>query len=177
MGYTRQYKEIMTPEVRVGRSNIIPRNVYRISTYTGSKPITKPAAGENSRWIFVIGKVGDKIHTIRLNDIKPIDFTNFINDIRDKRIPIGRDQLLSLLLKKFSKEGTNLFETHIKPNKKLYPGGKSHYRIYKLEKIRYVFEIRFEEGFLRNLFGEPDTPNTQQEMDADMQEEIKEKNG
>ena len=75
MSYSRQYKAIMKPEKRVGKNNIIPRNVYRISTYTGSKPNTK--TGDDSRWVFVIGKTSDKIHCIRLNDIKPIDFTNF----------------------------------------------------------------------------------------------------
>lgn len=175
MSYNRQYKEIMQPEIRIGRNNIVPRNVYRISTYKGSKPNLK--TGEDYRWVFVIGKTADKIHCIRLNDIKPIDFTNFINKIREKRTPIGKDQLLSLLLKKFSATGTDLFETYIKPNKKLYPGGKSHYRIYKLDKITYIWEIRFEDFFLKKLFGEIDTPNTIQEMKADITEEINEKDG
>ena len=175
MAHTRQYKEIMQPEKRIGRNNIQPRNVYRISTYQGSKPITK--TGDKSRWVFVIGKTQDKIHCIRLNDIKPIDFTNFINKIREKRTPIGRDQLLSLLLKKFSKEGTDLFEQYVRKDKKMYPGGKSHYRIYKLEKITNIWEIRFEENFLRNLFGEIDTPNTVTEMKQDIKEEVDEKHG
>ncbi len=175
MSFTRNYIQIMKPEVRISRNNIIPRNVYRISTYKGSKPITK--TGEDSRWVFVIGKTQDKIHCIRLNEIKPIDFTNFINKIREKRTPIGRDQLLSLLLKKFSKEGSDLFESYIRSDKKLYPGGKSHYRIYKLDKITNIWEIRFEENFLRNLFGEIDTPNTETEMKVDIDEEIKEKDG
>ena len=173
MSYNAQYKAIMQPEKRIGRNNIIPRNVYRISTYRGSKPNTK--TGGDSRWVFVIGRTQDKIHCIRLNEIKPIDFTNFVNKIRDKRIPIGRDQLMSLLLKKFSKEGTDLFEQYVKGDKKLYPGGKSHYRIYKLDKITNIWEIRFEEGFLRQLFGDIDHTQTQQEMDADIQEEIKDK--
>ncbi len=175
MSFTRNYIQIMKPEVRISRNNIIPRNVYRISTYKGSKPITK--TGEDSRWVFVIGKTQDKIHCIRLNEIKPIDFTNFINKIREKRTPIGRDQLLSLLLKKFSKEGSDLFESYIRSDKKLYPGGKSHYRIYKLDKITNIWEIRFEENFLRNLFGEIDTPNTETEMKQDIKEEIDEKDG
>lgn len=173
--YTRDYREIMVPEVRVGRAMILPRNVYRISTYMGSNPITK--TGEDSRWIFVIGKVGNEIHCIRLNDLKPIDFTSFLNKVREKRTPIKEDQQLDSLLKKFSKEGKDLFESYIKPNKALYPGGKSHYRIYKLEKIRYVWEIRFEPDFLRKIFGEINTPNTVTEMRAEIKEEVNEKDG
>jgi len=175
MSFTNQYRQIMQPEARVARTAIKPRNVYRVSTYTGSKPITK--TGDESRWIFVIGVVGDKIHCIRLNEIKPLDFTNFINKIRDKRTPITDDKLLSLFLKKFSTNGSDLFEQHIKGDSKIYPGGKSAYRIYMLEKIRYVFEIRFETGYLRELFGEINTPNTSQQQRVVQEKEIDEKDG
>ena len=70
MAFTRQYKEFLKPEVRVSKSLIKPRNIYRISTYSGGDPITKQ--GEDARYVFVIGKVGDKIHCIKLNEIKPI---------------------------------------------------------------------------------------------------------
>lgn len=175
MSYTAQYKQIMQPEKRVGRNNIIPRNVYRISTYTGSKPITK--SGADQRWVFVIGKVDDKIHCIRLNEIKPADFTQWLNKIREKRTPIGKDQLLSLLLKKFSKQGNELWESYIKNDSKVYRKGHSTYRIYKLDKIRYSWEIRFEEGKLREIFGEINDPNTAQEQAAIIKDEINEKDG
>lgn len=175
MAYTQQYKQIMQPEKRVGRKDILPRNIYRISTYTGSDPITK--TGDDARWVFVIGKVDGKIHCIRLNDIKPLNFLKWLNKIRDKRISIGKDQLLSLLLKKFSKEGTQLFEQHIKPDRLVYNVGHSTYRIYKLEKIVNVWEIRFEEGFLRETFGEKNDPNTVQEMQAEIKEETDERDG
>lgn len=175
MSYTAQYTQIMTPEKRIGRNNIIPRNIYRISTYTGSKPVTK--VGKDSRWVFVIGKVDDKIHCIRLNDIKPLDFLKWLNKIRDKRIPIGKDQQLSLLLKKFSKEGTQLFESYIKNDTSVYQVGHSTYRIYKLEKIQNIWEIRFEENFLRETFGEKNDPNTTQEMRTEIKDELNERDG
>ena len=175
MSYTRDYKQIMQPEARVGRNVIVPRNVYRISTYKGSKPITK--TGENSRWVFVIGKTEDKIHCIRLNDIKPLAFLKWLNKIREKRTPIGKDQLLSLLLKKFSKEGDGLFESYIKNDSSVYQKGHSTYRIYKLEKIVNIWEIRFEDNFLRKVFGEPDTPPTEPEMREDIKEETDERDG
>ena len=175
MSYTRDYQEIMRPESRVGKNNIIPRNIYRINSYSGSKPNTK--TGNESRWVFVIGKTADKIHTIRLNNIKPAEFTKWLNKIREKRVKIGKTQLLSLLLKKFSKEGTDLFEQYIKPDKTVYPGGKGHYRIYNLEKITNIWSINFEMGYLQKLFGEIDTPNTSQEQSAISAEEIKDKNG
>ena len=169
MAYTRQYKSFLKPERRVPRSQIRPRNIYRITTYRGGEPATK--GGEDARYIFVIGIVGNKVHAIKLNPIKPIDFTMFINKLRDKRIPIGSDQALELLLKKFSKDGNSLFESYIKNNSKLYSRSLANYRTYILSSIINVYEIRFEEDFLRGLFKEGATKSTMRE---DITEEVNE---
>ena len=165
MAFTRQYKTFLRPERRVPRSQIRPRNIYRITTYRGGEPATK--GGEDVRYIFVIGIVGNKVHAIKLNPIKPIDFTNFIGKLRDKRIPIGSDQSLELLLKKFSKDGNALFESYIKNNTKLYSRSLGNYRTYILNSIVNVYEIRFEESFLRSLFKEGSTQSTRQQIITD----------
>jgi len=165
MSYTRQYKTFLKPEKRIPRSQIRPRNIYRITTYRGGDPPTKQ--GEEQRYIFVIGIVDGKVHAIKLNPIKPLDFTNFINKLRDKRIPIGSDQSLELLLKKFSKDGNSLFESYIKPNSKLYSYSLGNYRTYILESIVNVYEIRFEQDFLKELFKEGSTQSTRQQVIVD----------
>src|SRR5210317_1230847 len=169
MAFTRQYKTFLRPERRVPRSQIRPRNIYRITTYRGGEPATK--GGEDARYIFVIGIVGHKVHAIKLNPIRPIDFTNFIGKLRDKRIPIGSDQALELLLKKFSKDGNALFESYIKNNTKLYSRSLANYRTYILSSIVNVYEIRFEQDVLKKLFGEPGTTSTRREI---LQDEINE---
>ena len=169
MAFTRQYKSFLRPERRVPRSQIRPRNIYRITTYRGGDPPTK--GGEEARYIFVIGIVGHKVHAIKLNPIRPIDFTMFINKLRDKRIPIGSDRALELLLKKFSKDGSSLFESYIKNNSKLYSRSLNNYRTYILSSIVNVYEIRFEEDFLRGLFKEGATKSTMRE---DIQDEVNE---
>jgi hypothetical protein len=169
MAFTRQYKTFLRPERRIPRSQIRPRNIYRITTYRGGDPPTK--GGEEARYIFVIGIVGHKVHAIKLNPIRPIDFTMFINKLRDKRIPIGSDQALELLLKKFSKDGNSLFESYIKNNSKLYSRSLNNYRTYILNSIVNVYEIRFEEDFLRGLFKEGATKSTMRE---DIQDEVNE---
>jgi len=169
MAYTSQYKQFLRPEVRVSKNQILPRNIYRISTYAGGNPATK--VGDQSRYVFVIGRIDGKIHCIKLNDIKPIDFTNLVNRLRDKRIPIKSDQALEELLKLFSKDGKQLFETYIKNNPKIYSSKMSNYRTYILDNIQNVWEIRFEEGFLRTLFKEGGTTTTQRnEIQAEVAE-------
>lgn len=169
MAFTRQYKSFLRPEKRVPRSQIRPRNIYRITTYRGGQPPTR--SGDDARYIFVIGIVDNKVHAIKLNPIRPIDFTNFIGKLRDKRIPIGSDQALELLLKRFSKDGSSLFESYIKNNSKLYSRSLSNYRTYILNSIVNVYEIRFEEDVLRRLFNEPGTTSTRREI---IQDEINE---
>lgn len=165
MAFTRQYKTFLKPERRISRSQIRPRNIYRITTYRGGEPATK--SGEDARYIFVIGIVDGKVHAIKLNPIKPVDFTNFINKLRDKRIPIGSDQALELLLKKFSKDGNSLFESYVKNNSKVYSKSLKNYRTYLLSSIVNVYEIRFEEDFLRELFKEGSNTSTRRQVITD----------
>ena len=174
MAFTRQYKSFLRPERRVPRSQIRPRNIYRITTYRGGDPPTK--GGEEARYIFVIGIVGHKVHAIKLNPIRPIDFTMFINKLRDKRIPIGSDQALELLLKKFSKDGNALFESYIKNNSKLYSRSLNNYRTYILSSIVNVYEIRFEQEVLERLFGEITTASEKRAIIKDEQSDLDEDN-
>ena len=169
MAYTRQYKEFLKPEVRVSKGLIKPRNIYRISTYSGGDPITR--TGEDARYVFVLGKVGKKLHCIKLNEIKPIDFTQFIGKLRDKRIPLTENQMLHLFLKKFAVDGSALFETYVKNNSKIYSKSLGNYRTYIIDKIVNVWEIRFELDFLQDLFGEVKTPSQQRTI---IEEEIDE---
>lgn len=159
MAHTREYKEFLLPELRISRGEIKPRNIYRISTYREGNPATK--TGEEARYIFVIGKVGNKIHCLKLNEIKPILFTSFLYKLRDIRKKIGRTNQLSELLKLFASDGNVLFEQHVKNNSNIYGPGKSNYRIYKVDKIQHVWEIRFEEFFLQKLLKLGSTTTTQ----------------
>jgi hypothetical protein len=167
MAFTRQYKQFLRPEKRIAKGLLKPRNIYRITTYQGGKPATK--SGENARYVFAIGKVGDKLHCLKLNEIKPSDFTHFISQLRDKRIPLTEDTMLHLFLKKYSPSGDDLFLTKIKNNQKVYSPKLKNYRTYFISKIQNVYEIRFEQPVLEKLFGEVKTITQQREI---IQEEI-----
>ena len=96
----------MVPEKRVPKNQIKQCNIYRISTYSGD---TK--RGIESRYIFVIGKVGDKIHCIKLNEVVNANLIKLIKDVRDKSKQLTKDYKdLASLLKSFDREGKRLFE-------------------------------------------------------------------
>lgn len=173
MTFIKQYREILKSEVRVSRNEIRPRNIYRISTYKGSTPITK--VGEEARFVFVLGRIGnDKIHCIKLNDIRPIYFTQFVNKLRDKRLPIPPDAPLEAILKTFSRDGKLLFENYVKNNPKIYSPSLSTYRVYSLKDIVNVYEMRFEDEILQKMFGLGSNTTTQRTV---IQGEINERDG
>ena len=147
--FTRQYTKFLKPERRIPRSEIRPRNIYRITTYKGGNPPTKTAA--ESRYVFVIGIIDKKIHCIKINPINPLHFTQLIGKLRDKRLPLSSDLRLELMLKKFDRTGNSLFDGYIKNNKNVYRKDFNNYRTYFLDKIQNVYEIRFEQDILENL--------------------------
>lgn len=170
--YTNQYKEILKPEKRISKSLILPRNVYRISTYIDGNPPTK--VGQESRYVFVIGKVDNKIHCLLLNNILPANFITFLNNLRDGNVPIENDQPLSELLKLMGKDGNQLFNSYVKRNRAIYSRKLDNYRSYFLDKIQNVWEIRFEDGFLKEIFKEGNTVSDRREV---IKKEINEKDG
>ena len=76
------------------------------------------------------------------------------------------------MLKKFDRTGNNLFDAHIKNNTNLYRRDFNNYRTYILNKIQNVYEIRFEQDILENLFGEKTTPPEKREILKEEQSEI-----
>jgi hypothetical protein len=170
--FTPQYKQILTPEVRVGKNQILPRNIYRISTYRDGVPPTK--VGLESRYVFVIGRIDNKIHCLLLNHIVPDNFISFLNKLRNKSKPIEKDQPLSELLKLTPRDGKQLFESYVKNNPKIYSSILDNYRTYIIDKIQNVWEIRFEEGFLQNVFKEGNTASTRK---VEIKKEINENDG
>lgn len=166
--FTNQYVQLLKTEKRISKSNIKPRNIYRLSVYKDGDPKSV------KRFVFVIGIVDGKIHCIKMNDIKPLDFTNFLFKLRDKRIPIDNTKRLSEHLIKFAVDGSSLFKNYIKSDKKIYSKDLNNYRTYILDKISYVSEVKFENEVMNNIFK---VSNTETQRRNIIQEEIDEKDG
>ncbi len=165
--YTRQYETFLKPESRVGKANIKGGNIYRISSYDA---VTK--RGSDTRYIFVLGRIGSKIHCIKIGDVLPNAFTKLIRKLRNKNVEIKDGVRLSDLLKKFDADGSNIFTGYIKNNASVYSYKLGNYRTYFVDKISYVSEIRFEQDILENLFGEKTTSSQKRQIIKDEQSEI-----
>ncbi len=162
--YTRQYQKFLRPEKRISRSEIRPRNIYRIVTYKGGNPPNKQ--GAEARYVFVLVIVNKKIHCIKINEIIPLHFTQFIGKLRDKRTPLNSDLRLEYMLKKYSRDGSQIFQS-VKNNRNIYRPDLDNYRTYFLDKVVNVYEIRFEQDVLEALFGEKTTASEKREIIKD----------
>ena len=172
--YTRQYTKFLRPEKRIPRAQIRPRNIYRIVTYRDGQPPTQTA--EKARYVFVIGIVGNKVHCIKINPIVPLHFTQLIGKLRDRRKPLSSQLRLEDMLKTYSRDGNALFDSSIKNNRNLYRRDLDNYRTYILDKIVNVYEIRFEQEVLENLFGEKTTASEKRAILKDEQSDLDEGN-
>ena len=172
INYVNQYKEILKPEKRVSKQLILPRNIYRITTYENGNPATK--VGVQSRYVFVIGKIDNKIHCLLLNHVPPINFIKLLNKLKDPAKNIKEGVQLSEVLKLMARDGNQLFKTYIRPNNMVYTPKLDNYRTYFIDKIQHVWEVRFEQDFLKEIFKEDITPTAQQEV---IKKEINERDG
>ena len=80
------------------------------------------------------------------------------------------------MLKTFARDGNSLFNSAIKNNSKLYRRDLDNYRTYILDKIVNVYEIRFEQEVLENLFGEKTTASEKRAILKDEQSDLDEGN-
>jgi hypothetical protein len=166
--FTSQYVQLLKTESRISKSGIKPRNIYRLSVYRDGDPKSV------KRFVFVIGIIDKKIHCIKLNDIRPLDFTNLLFKLRDKRIPVDNNKRLSEHLIRLPLDGKRLFESYIKKDKKLYSKQLNNYRTYILDKVSYVSEVRFENEVMNSIFK---ISNTETDRRLIIDEEIDEKDG
>ena len=153
MSFINQYLQFLKPEKRVPKNQLKQGNIYRIVRYGGD---TK--RGINARYVFVIGRVIDKgrikIHCLKINDIRPPIFVNFLKGLRNTNEITPNYFDLSSLMKSFDREGSRLFDGYIKNNKQVYNRALGNYRTYFVDKLQYISEVKFEYEELLKLFGE-----------------------
>lgn len=150
MNYYRQYTEFLKPEKRVGSSLIRPLNIYRISTYANGNPPTK--TGTEYRYVFATGIWERKLHCFQFNEIKPIDFIEFLDKIIDKRKKVRPTTELKDIIKKFPLHGRPLFEQYLKSSPNIYGYGLRNYRTYFIKEIKYAYVVQLEPEVLSDIF-------------------------
>lgn len=153
MNYSIQYKDWIESEKRISKINIRPRNIYRISSYKYSDGDTKPLAGINSSLVFVIGVHEKKINCIKMNEIHPDKFfdwmeTAFRHPVTEKNID-EMERLEDIIL--FTdRTGQRLFESKVKTHP-IYRLNPRPYRTYNVDGLKYIQEVEIKKEELKKL--------------------------
>lgn len=151
-----EYNRLISSTQRIPRSRILPKNVYRISLYKyEGKGRTKRLVGNETALIFVIGKVGDKVHAIKISELPPTDFFQFLKTMLADTISEERITSLADYLVKSSIQGDELYNKYVKGNSMIdrSKGNKGGvYRTYVLDNIQYLSVVNFEQNVLDEVF-------------------------
>lgn len=170
MPFSLQYKPFIQNEVRVGKQAIRPRNVYRISSYKYVKEGQKSLTGAKSSLIFVIGIWDKKLICLKISELKPEKFFQWLYTVVKKsEIPkIDEIETLEELIVDSDRAGKRLFEQYVEKSTIVYKRKDPIYRTYNLDNIIYIQRVDFEKSYLKEYL---DPTKSLQEKNVEAREE------
>ena len=155
MPFSLQYKPLILSEESVSKSQILPRNIYRITSYQYVDGTTKTLSGTKTSIIFAIGITPDKKLTcIKISDIKPDKFFKWLKPLFKKGLTESdwtTEQKLGQLLILGDKQGSKVFNQFVKTNP-IYSKEPSPYRTYNISGIKQIQEIRIKPDILKSYY-------------------------
>jgi hypothetical protein len=155
MAFSSQYKPLILSEESVSKSQILPRNIYRITSYQYADGQTKTLSGTTTSIVFVIGITSDKKLTcIKISDIKPDKFFQWLKPLFKKGLTESdwkAEQKLGQLLILGDKQGSKIFNQFVRSNQ-IYTKEPTSYRTYNISGIKQIQEIRIKSDILKSYY-------------------------
>jgi hypothetical protein len=155
MAFSSHYKPLILSEESVGKSQILPRNIYKITSYEYADGQTKTLSGSTTSIVFVIGITSDKKLTcIKISDIKPDKFFKWLKPLFKKGLTESdwkADQKLGQLLILGDKQGSKIFNQFVRSNQ-IYTKEPTSYRTYNISGIKQIQEIRIKPDILKSYY-------------------------
>ena len=154
MPFTLLYKPLIEREERVSKSNLFPRNIYRISSYEYKDGKTKSLAGIKSSLVFLVGIFEKKLICLKISEVKPDKFFQWLKTIEQTGLTnedFDKAEKLEDLLILDNRAGSKIFEGYIK-NKPIYNLKPSPYRTYNLDGIKYIQQVHIKKDILKSFY-------------------------
>jgi hypothetical protein len=153
-----QWNPYIKKSVRVSKTDIKPRNIYKIQTYRYSDGVVRRKLGVETNLLFVIGIHLYEIHAIRLNSIQFTHFTNWSTRFAKKDLTdIILDSVESIsfkdLIVEFNDNGREFFTKYVRNSPTIYSEKLDPYRTYKMKNIIYAQEILLDSTKMKNIYG------------------------
>ena len=151
MPYTNEYNKLIKSEEGISKTAVIPRNLYKIHSYTYADGERKNLTGTKVAIVFVFGKDTKTLYCVKLNDLTPRRFLNWLSTITvNTPIDIKKVQELDESIIKSDKAGRKLFSTFIK-GKPIYNNKKPVYRTYTIKGISSISKIHLKPEVLQQV--------------------------
>lgn len=147
------YSRFIDKEARISKSLITPGNLYRISSYSYSDGEARAQTGPNSSLVFVFGIHEKKLNCLKLNDVSPDIFKNWLKTLLKsdlKSEDIDSMKKLEDIIIESDMQGNKLFESKIK-GKSIYNINPRPYRTYNIAGLNYIQEVKLKSDFLKSL--------------------------
>ena len=152
MNYAQQYRQYLEYGNRIPKTNISPYGIYKISTYKYVDEGRQTLRGSDETLIFVTGIYQKKVSALKLSNIKPIQFLNWLRRVVGRgSYQEGMTRIDELKLP-MDVGGSRIYDIFIRNNKDLAAKGAA-YRTYNLDGIQYVTEVFLNERTLKQYYG------------------------
>jgi hypothetical protein len=153
-----QWKPYIKKSVRVAKTDIKPRNIYKIQTYRYSDGVVRRRLGLETHLLFVIGIHLYEIHAIRLNSIQFTHFTNWSHRFAKQDLVESISDTIDTisfrdLIVEFNDNGREFFTKYVRNSPTIYSEKLDPYRTYKMRNIIYAQEILLDSTKMKNIYG------------------------
>ena len=152
MNYAPQYRGYIDVGSRVSKTDIKPYGIYKISTYKYADGDSQTLRGTEETLIFVTGIYQRKVSAIKLSNVQPIKFLNWLKKVVGVNSYTEGKKRIDELKTPFDIGGNRIYDSYIRNNKDFVAKGAA-YRTYNLDGIQYATEVFLNERTLRQYYG------------------------
>jgi hypothetical protein len=154
MSFVLQYKNLIESEVKLSKSQIKPRNIYRILVYEYADGERKSLAGAKSTLVFVVGIFEKQLFCLKISEIKPEKFFLWLKNVFKKTLTeqdIDESEHLMDVLVLGDRSGKKIYSSYVKPTP-IARGTINPYRNYNLSGITIVQEVKIKKEILKKYY-------------------------
>ena len=152
MNYAPQYRGYIDVGSRISKTDIKPYGIYKISTYKYADGDSQTLRGTEETLIFVTGIYQRKVSAIKLSNVQPIKFLNWLKKVVGVNSYTEGKKRIDELKTPFDIGGNRIYDSYIRNNKDFVAKGAA-YRTYNLDGIQYATEVFLNERTLRQYYG------------------------
>ena len=152
MNYASQYRGYLDKGDRVSKQQITPYGIYKISTYKYTDEGRQTLRGNEETLIFVTGIYQRKVSALKLSNIKPLVFLNWLKKVVGTNSYTEGAQRIDELKTPFDTGGNRIYDVYIRNNSEFVSKGAA-YRTYNLAGIQYATEMFLNEKTLKQYYG------------------------